>query len=74
MQTTTFLFFLGACQAANYKSLENRIVNGKDVNIEEFPYMLSIQIKNKFNRTKHICGGAIVSEYYGVSSKGCFVW
>ncbi|XP_056639985.1 trypsin-1-like [Diorhabda sublineata] len=45
-----------------------RIVGGREVNITEYPYQLSLRLNNQ-----HICGAVLISDLYGLSAAHCFV-
>ncbi|XP_015121520.1 chymotrypsin-2-like [Diachasma alloeum] len=45
-----------------------KILNGNDANLGEFPWMVSIQYEGL-----HICGGAIISERHILTAAHCFV-
>lgn len=46
--------------------LDGRIVGGHDVNIEDFPYQLSLQ-----SYGRHICGASIISEQWALTAAHC---
>lgn len=46
---------------------QNRIVGGSPISIEKAPYQISLRLQGK-----PICGGALISEKYGLSASHCF--
>lgn len=46
---------------------QDRIVGGSPISIEKAPYQISLRLQNK-----PICGGALISEKYGLSAGHCF--
>lgn len=64
----TFQFcclFLSAI-ATSSDAAANRIINGTEVNIEQYPYQLSFRV-----RRQHICGASIISPTHGLTAAHC---
>ncbi|XP_017782890.1 PREDICTED: trypsin-7-like [Nicrophorus vespilloides] len=59
---------VAAASAANPRipQLDGRIVGGEDVNIEDYPYQLSLLYYGS-----HICGASIISEKFAVTAAHC---
>ncbi|CAG9768007.1 unnamed protein product [Ceutorhynchus assimilis] len=51
-----------------YSQSQCRIVGGEFVKIEDFPYQLSVRVRNR-----HLCGGALIAARYGLSAAHCFI-
>ncbi|XP_057329963.1 trypsin epsilon-like [Microplitis mediator] len=69
------LFIVSAVATAdslgNYLRLDHnaRIVGGRNASIEEFPYLVSIQLVGD-----HMCGGGIISEQWVLTARTCVVY
>ncbi|XP_041695528.1 complement factor D isoform X1 [Coregonus clupeaformis] len=48
---------------------DSGIVNGAESRRNSKPYMVSVQ-----NKTKHICGGFLVSESFVMTAAHCYIW
>lgn len=65
------LFTLVLCVAAIqavpfYDSIQGRIVGGRDAEIEDYPYQVSLQYFGS-----HLCGGAIIDETTVLTAAHC---
>ena len=57
MLSTLLIFLIVSCQSSN--KLEPRIVNGIPTSTSNWPWVVSIRLKNAQNN-RHICGGSII--------------
>jgi hypothetical protein len=55
------------------KSISTRIVGGKDVPIDLFPWQVSIQKMGTFGFA-HFCGGALIHPNWIVTAAHCMEW
>ncbi|KAH8418310.1 hypothetical protein KR222_009571 [Zaprionus bogoriensis] len=60
-----FSCLVWACWAA--PQYDGRIVGGQVTEIEDFPYQASVQLHGQ-----HICGGAIIGDYFILTAAHCF--
>lgn len=51
-----------------------RIVGGIPISIQAVPYQVSLQVLELGRRTKHICGGSIISEIFVATAGHCVEW
>ncbi|KAL7024687.1 hypothetical protein ACKWTF_013168 [Chironomus riparius] len=49
----------------------DRIVNGEDTNIDEFPWFALIQYSKPGNRIGHNCGGSLINDQYVLTAAHC---
>ncbi|GBP88781.1 Trypsin-1 [Eumeta japonica] len=56
------LYVIGAAPKKNYVG----VVGGETAPIEDFPYQVSVKVKNK-----HICGGTIIHEQFILTAAHC---
>nr|ATL73451.1 lens protein 7 [Thermonectus marmoratus] len=66
MKTFVILFLVGCASATLRPRLDGRIVGGKPVSIEDFPYQLSLQ----YGRS-HICGASIIAPNWVLTASHC---
>nr|AUI10838.1 putative PQM protease precursor [Amaurobius ferox] len=77
----TFLLFLAGYTSAELRTVANcgkkllpkgRIVGGKTAGHGDYPWMVSMQEKNKKGTFDHVCGGSIINENWIVTAAHCF--
>ncbi|KAL1501658.1 hypothetical protein ABEB36_006950 [Hypothenemus hampei] len=54
-----------------YFSSNNRIVNGEDAALNEFPWMALIKYRTSRGRSKFLCGGSIIHKNYILTAAHC---
>lgn len=64
----TYIFFSG--KQPGIETFKSRIVGGIEAERGEFPYAVSIQT-NYLGTVRHVCGGAIVSESWIITTAFC---
>ena len=52
-------------------AISNYICEGKSVNINDYPWLVSIQF-DFFGQVKHACGGVIISDVFVLTTASCF--
>jgi len=66
---------LQSCGLSKYSgnAISTRIVGGRDVNIADFPWQVSIQKTGLFG-TSHFCGGALINSNWVITAAHCLEW
>ncbi|XP_050302238.1 chymotrypsin-2-like [Anthonomus grandis grandis] len=60
-------------QLSQQAAIDNRIVNGKKVSIEDYPYQVSLFRKNLDGSIRFFCGGSIISKKCILTAGHCAV-
>ena len=56
-----------------FREISGRIVGGEDVDIEDYPWQVSLQLKPEYGGS-HFCGGTIVNEEWVITASHCLVF
>lgn len=51
--------------------ISNRIDGNQEASPGQFPYVVSLRLNSSSNQYKHICGGAILSDRYVLTTAHC---
>lgn len=65
-----FAFGLPAAEDGIFNDNE-RIFGGKEAAIGQFPHQVSVQLKKQGNTFNHICGGAIITNFFIITAAQC---
>lgn len=69
MKTCSVVLLLAV---ASYAKPSNRIVGGEDALVHEFPYQVSLQLRNPVSGlSRHFCGGTILNNSYVLTAAHC---
>ncbi len=56
-----------------FREISGRIVGGEDVDIEDYPWQVSLQLQPQYGGS-HFCGGTIVNEEWVITASHCLVF
>lgn len=60
--------------ATAFPNRENRIINGRDAQPGEAPYMIQVQVRGQIVGPQHWCGGALITTSQFLSAAHCFTF
>ena len=56
-----------------FREISGRIVGGEDVDIDDYPWQVSLQLQPQYGGS-HFCGGTIVNEEWVITASHCLVF
>jgi len=62
------------CSISYENSILPKIIGGSAVTPGEFPWMVSIMLKNENGSLHHICGGTLIDMNFIVTAAHCVIW